>query len=276
MADTSWIAIGEWVYVDNASGAIAGQLQVQSKTSTSVTLLNPAQTQLSPSPPLADATRDGLLRKVSGTITDYVGGDNVCRPLPVIPVADATQNGLLRQVSGNITDYVGGDNVCHPLPAATLASSSIDGLLKKVSGLTTDFVDGSNNCQGLSAAVSALLATIFGPWTPFTLTATSSAGSITTQTSNSSYLRIGKTVFLNLGITISNIGTASGSLSFSGLPVAIKRSQVFYMRETAINGLGLSWTVNGPSGQITTAATNGNIAWANGNQYYGQGVYEAA
>jgi hypothetical protein len=272
MADTSWIAIGEWVYVDNASGAIAGQLQVQSKTPTSVTLLNPVQTQLSSLPPLADATRDGLLRKVSGTITDYVGGDNVCHPLPVIPIADATQNGLLRQVSGNITDYVGGDNVCHPLPAATLASSSIDGLLKKVSGLTTDFVDGSNNCQSLAAA----LATIFGPWTAYTITAAPSSGAITTQSSDAAYLRIGKTCFIHFGVVISNIGTASGSLTLTNvLPFAAKRALVLITRETAINGNIFACTIGASSvsGQLTSAV-NANVTWANNNSYVGMAVYE--
>lgn len=38
-------------------------------------------------------------------------------PGSAIPLADNTQNGLLKQVSGNVTDYVGGDNVCHPLAA---------------------------------------------------------------------------------------------------------------------------------------------------------------
>jgi hypothetical protein len=66
--------------------------------------------------PLADTTAPGLLAKVSGSVTDYVGGDNACHPLPVVPLADDTQDGLLAKVSGVDTDYVGGDNACHPLP----------------------------------------------------------------------------------------------------------------------------------------------------------------
>jgi Collagen triple helix repeat (20 copies)/Concanavalin A-like lectin/glucanases superfamily len=34
--------------------------------------------------PIADTTQDGLLRKVSGVVTDYVGGDNHCHPLPLV------------------------------------------------------------------------------------------------------------------------------------------------------------------------------------------------
>lgn len=42
VADTTWIAIGEWVYADDAEGTgVAGILKVQSKTASSVTLWNP-------------------------------------------------------------------------------------------------------------------------------------------------------------------------------------------------------------------------------------------
>ena len=40
--NTSWVAIGEWIYIDDAAGSgVAGQLVVQSKTVSSLTLLNP-------------------------------------------------------------------------------------------------------------------------------------------------------------------------------------------------------------------------------------------
>jgi microcystin-dependent protein len=32
-----------------------------------------------------------------------------------LPLADSTKNGMLRQLSGNATDFVGGDNNCHPI-----------------------------------------------------------------------------------------------------------------------------------------------------------------
>jgi microcystin-dependent protein len=32
-----------------------------------------------------------------------------------LPLADNTKNGMLRQLSGNATDFVGGDNNCHPV-----------------------------------------------------------------------------------------------------------------------------------------------------------------
>ena len=82
VGDTSWVALGEWIYVDDAAGAgTAGQLVVTGKTPTSLTLFNPTSNTY----PLADATQSGLLRQVSGNTTDFVDGTNNCQPIaPVI------------------------------------------------------------------------------------------------------------------------------------------------------------------------------------------------
>ena len=78
VSDTSWVALGEWVYIDDANGAgVAGQMVVTAKTLTSLTLFNPTPTTY----PLADTTQDGLLRKVSGLTTDFVDGTNNCQPI---------------------------------------------------------------------------------------------------------------------------------------------------------------------------------------------------
>jgi hypothetical protein len=53
VVDTSWIAIGEWVYADDAEGTgTAGILKVQSKTSSSVTLWNPNPPAANPPGPV--------------------------------------------------------------------------------------------------------------------------------------------------------------------------------------------------------------------------------
>jgi microcystin-dependent protein len=51
-----------------------------------------------------------------------------------LPLADTTKNGMLRQLSGNASDYVGGDNQCHQLVPTgtvwdTLASTAPAGWL---------------------------------------------------------------------------------------------------------------------------------------------------
>lgn len=76
--DTNWVALGEWVYVDDAGGpGVAGQLVVTSKTPTTLTLFNPTPTTY----PLASTSTDGLLRKVSGLASDFIDGTNNCQPI---------------------------------------------------------------------------------------------------------------------------------------------------------------------------------------------------
>jgi hypothetical protein len=43
----------------------------------------------------------------------------------VPPLANTSVNGLLKQVSGTTTDYVGGDNACHPMPVWTVDNKGI-------------------------------------------------------------------------------------------------------------------------------------------------------
>jgi microcystin-dependent protein len=82
--DASWITIGQMVAVQTAGGSatIAYSLRVTAKTGNLVTLQNIGNLS---SMPLASATGDGLLRKVSGSAADYVGGDNACHPITPLP-----------------------------------------------------------------------------------------------------------------------------------------------------------------------------------------------
>lgn len=50
------------------------------------------------------------------------------------PIADTTQNGLLRKVSGLSTDYVGGDNNCHPLSVPYITKTAAYTLIPADSG----------------------------------------------------------------------------------------------------------------------------------------------
>ena len=76
--DTSWVALGEWVYIDDAAGAgVAGQLIVTAKTPSTLTLFNPTPSTY----PLASTTQAGMLCQVSGKTTDFVDGTNNCQPI---------------------------------------------------------------------------------------------------------------------------------------------------------------------------------------------------
>ena len=60
VADTTWIALGEWVYADDAEGTgTAGILKVQSKTSNSVTLWNPNPPAANPPGPVGPVGPQG-------------------------------------------------------------------------------------------------------------------------------------------------------------------------------------------------------------------------
>jgi microcystin-dependent protein len=112
--DTSWIAVGEWVYVDDADQpGSAAQLVVTAKTPTTVLLTNPVPATVSGIPP-ADTTQNGLLRMLSGSTTDFVDGSNHC------------QN-LLNAVIGNVplASYFGVDTGTATALVASVAASFV-------------------------------------------------------------------------------------------------------------------------------------------------------
>jgi hypothetical protein len=165
------------------------------------------------------------------------------------------------------------DNLAAPSDNTKLnVSTASHGLTPKLPGDATQVLQGDG-----TYAVPSLNNLTSLAWTAVTLTITSGAGAITTQSSSSSYLRMGKTVFVSINVSVSNIGTASGNTTLSGLPVGVARFSVFYLREVAVNGLGYSWSVAATttSGQIATAGNNANPTWANNINYVGFAVYES-
>jgi hypothetical protein len=126
--NSSWIVVGQMLYVDTAGGG-AGQtgcLKVIAKTSTSITLQNVATTQ---GVIISEAPLDGKLygRGNATWTADAIQADapsdggyyNRRNGLWVPrPLADATQNGLLKQVSGLTTDFIRGDNTPQNLASA--------------------------------------------------------------------------------------------------------------------------------------------------------------
>lgn len=115
-----------------------------------------------------------------------------------------------------------------------------------------------------------------GAWTPYTCIVTPGAGSITTQTSDSSYLQIGKMVFVSCVVNTPAAGSATGAVSFN-LPVAAKRSSILAGREQGVSGVMFAVSVQ--SGGTTGSAfnyNNTNLTLANGASYSFTGCYEAA
>lgn len=84
-----------------------------------------------------------------------------------------------------------------------------------------------------------------GTWTP---TITAGSGSITAYTAAGYYTRIGRQVFVNGTISISNNGTGGTSIDISNLPFAIAGGVAGGMsRENAVNGKMSSITASGAS-----------------------------
>jgi hypothetical protein len=82
VANASWITLGQMVYVQGAGGTnLSGALQVTGISGNQLTLLNPNPP---PAIPNASTAGPGLLATLSGNVTDYVGGDNICHSIASI------------------------------------------------------------------------------------------------------------------------------------------------------------------------------------------------
>jgi len=115
-----------------------------------------------------------------------------------------------------------------------------------------------------------------GAWTPYTATATPASGAITTQSSSSAYLVVGKTVFVRIAVTISNVGTASGNPSIN-LPPGMTLAGVTTLvgREAGVGGNLLQGVGGaGASGLQIFNYNNSTVSWANGIQLTLDGVFE--
>jgi len=110
-----------------------------------------------------------------------------------------------------------------------------------------------------------------GTWTP---TITSQSGSMTAYTSAGIYVKVGKSVTVSFGFTITTAGTASGVGSFSGLPFqgatapVGNRLAIGVIRENAATGNLYYFYITSASttGDFITI-TNGAITWSNTYQY---------
>jgi hypothetical protein len=101
----------------------------------------------------------------------------------------------------------------------------------------------------------------------FTPSMGASSGSITTQSNTGEYVKVGDVCFIYMVLTLTNKGTASGTLTVSGLPFTsgTLRSPMV-SRENATTGVMEQFVVDssGVTGFLK-ATGGGNVALANGN-----------
>jgi hypothetical protein len=105
----------------------------------------------------------------------------------------------------------------------------------------------------------------------FTPTFSSSGGSITTYSSNGFYIKVGRLVYVQLYCNVTNIGTASGTLNFAGLPFGVNTNfgsnqgqTAFLIRESNMTGTtyyGYALGGGGTSGFVTSLSS-GAVTWS--------------
>ena len=101
----------------------------------------------------------------------------------------------------------------------------------------------------------------------FTPSLTPTSGSITTYSNQLGYYtKVGNRVFCTMRISITNIGTASGDMTLSGLPFANGQSYrvANYGREDGFLGVQLQWWINGlATTGIIRQYNDSTVGWNN-------------
>lgn len=111
-------------------------------------------------------------------------------------------------------------------------------------------------------------------WTAFTPGITATVGALTTTSTTGRYKKLGRTVFIEMELTITTNGTGASSLTTT-LPFASASSEIIVGREIAINGKALTGTVGAASTSMNICFYDNGYAGANGSVLALSGVYEA-
>ena len=138
------------------------------------------------------------------------------------------------------------------------------------------YVNGSGNVSAATAyLINGTSVLDNAAWTAWTPTISCATGSITTLGAASGrYKAIGKTVFINLSITITTNGTCAGSVKFT-LPVPAYAVAIASGREAGVTGSALQAIVATPSAPYASVYTYANgYPGGNGAVLEISGTYE--
>ena len=132
--------------------------------------------------------------------------------------------------------------------------------------------------NGDTAAANALDDYEEGTWTPV---ASAGSGSLTSYTSEGTYIKIGKQVFVRGKVALTNVGTASNIMVVNNLPFTTGSGQrpfVGVSREDLQTGntFLVYGDENGTSFRISALTGVGGITWTNGYGYIFSVTYIAA
>jgi hypothetical protein len=123
----------------------------------------------------------------------------------------------------------------------------------------------------IANAIGALNNTLSPSWTAYTPVITASSGSFTAVSATGRYLKVGKTVSLQVDISITTNGTANTAV-LASLPFAAVGNSILAGREMNATGIMLSGTTSNSVLVIETYA-NAYPA-ANGYRLIVSGIYE--
>jgi hypothetical protein len=139
------------------------------------------------------------------------------------------------------------------------------------------FVDDSGMLSGPSVRWLQKLITITEPPTLYTPVVTSGTGAFTTVSAKGRYRKLGKLVFIQITITITSNGTASGfviaTLPFNAVDVA-GVTHILSGRANAISGKSLDGVINPNAGFVSILAYDNGYPGASGETLVLSGFYE--
>lgn len=112
-------------------------------------------------------------------------------------------------------------------------------------------------------------------YTPFTSTVTASSGTFTTVAGIVRHKKKGRTVDVNITVTITTVGTASGSVNATLPFVSGSAAQIICGRETAA-GAALTGLISAGTSTILILNYDASTAAASGRTLVLSGSYESA
>lgn len=145
----------------------------------------------------------------------------------------------------------------------------------KIKGLfnfPANVVGGPNVVISKSNGIYTVSLDFTGPWVPYTPNVSAGSGALTSATAQGRFLTIGKTVFVNLSISVVTNGTGAGNI-LASLPLAALGPSV--MPGRGVVSTKMLQGLIGVSG-VTIQNYDGTYPASTGETLLLNGMYEAA
>lgn len=231
------------------------------------------------------------LTKGRTTLAAFLGVNNNS-PADYVEVSGSGANGIRVSRTGALTQYItlssgstgpsiDGSSALGEVSIGVNASrkfvvnnagNTINNFGNYVVGTAGKGIDFSANAHAAGMTSELLNDYEEGTWTP---TAVSTGGAITSYTSAATYTKVGRLVYINGYVQITNPGTASGGLIIDAIPyvngnagVSGKGQQLALVRESENTGQTyLGFMLSNSTQLRISALTGGAISWVANDQY---------